>query len=83
MKVKIRFNTNYPKDSDKKWRVIVGDVGGDTEHLVDAVEVLCKTFTTEDIVVLDGEKVLKHHISCKPKSVSLVTAKGIVKAKIK
>lgn len=80
MKVKIRFNTNYPQTSDKKWRVIVDE----TEHLVDAIEVLCKTFTTEDQVVAPGgQKVTKYHVSCKAKSVALVTANGNVKAKIK
>lgn len=64
--VKIRFNTNYPKTSNKKWRVIVDG----QQHLVDEIEILCSSYTSQDIVKGDdGQDVEKFHISCKPKNI--------------
>lgn len=78
--VKIRYNTNYPIKSDKKWRVLVGDV----QHLVDSIETRCKMFTTEDMVKGDdGTEVMKFHISCNAKAVEFQTKKGITKAILK
>jgi hypothetical protein len=57
MDVKIRFNTSA---SDLKWRIIVDD----TEHLVDEIEIKCKSFTTGDL------------LSCKAKNVSFKTKKN-------
>ena len=62
MKVKIRYNTNYPERSPKKWRVIVNDV----ERLADEVEIKCSSYTSEDSMVIDGKEVKKFHISCTP-----------------
>ena len=44
--IKIRFNTNFPSRSDKKWRVLVDDV----QHLVDEIEISSKLFSSEDLV---------------------------------
>jgi hypothetical protein len=78
--VRVRYNTNYPATSDKKWRLLVGDV----QHLVDEIELRCKAFTTTDIVKGDdGQDVTKYHISCKSKNVEFQTKKGITKAIIK
>ena len=74
--VKIRYNTNYPERSDKKWRLLVED----TEHLVDEIEARCKTFTTTDEVVVDGKPVTKYHMSCKAKAIEFQTKKGKTKA---
>ena len=68
MIVKIRFNTNYPKTSDKKWRIIIND----NQTLVDEVEVNTMCYTSEDIVVGDdGNKIVKYHISTIAKDVEL------------
>ena len=56
MKVLIRFNTNYPVTSSKRWRLIVDG----EEQLVDQIILLCPSATSSEIV--KGE--LKHHISC-------------------
>ena len=66
MDVKIRFNTKYPTASEFKWRIIVDGI----EHLVDEIEIKCKSFTSGDMVKVDGEDVMKWHISCKAKNVS-------------
>jgi len=64
--VKIRFNTNFPKTSNKKWRVLVDG----QQHLVDEIEILCPSNTSQDIVKGDdGQDVEKYHISCKPTSI--------------
>jgi hypothetical protein len=80
IEVKIRFNTNFPKKHDKKWRVIIQE----TQHYVDEVELLCKSYSSEDVVIGDdGKEVVKYHISCKPKNVSFITRKGVLKAVLK
>jgi hypothetical protein len=68
--VKIRFNTNYPKKSDKKWRLIINDV----QHLVDEIEVNTICYTSEDMVKGDdGNDIVKYHISVKAKDVKFET----------
>lgn len=84
MEVKIRFNTRFPKDSDKKWRVIVDG----TQHLVDDVEVNCKSWTSVDEIntALQGEpeKIeTKYHISCFPKKFEIISKKNQKKAILK
>ncbi len=79
LSVKIRCNTNFPEKSDKKWRLLVGE----TEHLVDDVEAKCKTFTTTDVVTVNGESVTKYHMSCKAKTLEFQTKKGKTKAILK
>jgi len=79
LSVKIRYNTNFPERSDKKWRLLVGE----TEHLVDDIEAKCKTYTTTDQVVVDGKAVTKYHMSCKAKTLEFQTKKGQTKAIIK
>ena len=66
MDVKIRFNTNYPAKSEYKWRIIVDGI----EHLVDEIEIKCKSYTTGDVMQIDGQDVMKWHITCKAKNVS-------------
>jgi hypothetical protein len=69
MEVKIRFNTNYPAKSDKKWRVIMDGV----EELHKEVELLCNSYTTTEMVLTEeGVLAEKHHISCKPKGYSII-----------
>jgi hypothetical protein len=76
MQALIRYNTNYPARSDKKWRVLIGDV----QHLVDEVEILCKSYTSEDTVIGDdGNKITECHIACKPKQITF-TNKKVLKA---
>lgn len=73
--VKIRFNTNYPLNSDKKWRVIVDGF----QHLTDEVQILCGSFTSEDVVPDgNGGTVTKYHISCNPTKVEITPAKAIL-----
>ena len=77
MDVKIRFNNAFPKDSDKKWRVLVDG----TETLVDAVEIRCKSWTTDDEVDVSkkGEQPniqTKHHVTCKAKNVTFSRIKN-------
>jgi hypothetical protein len=76
MDIKIRFNTNYPQKSDKKWRIIVDG----TEHHVDEIEIKCKSFTTTDEIEVDGQIVIRYHITCNSKNVSFVTKKNQFKA---
>lgn len=79
--VKIRFNTLFPQNKElPKWRVLVENV----EYQVDEVEINCKSHTTQDMVKGDnGELVEKYHITAKPKSINLVTTKGITKVILK
>lgn len=77
--VRVRYNTNYPESSDKKWRVLVGD----TEHQVDEVETHCKTYTTTDDIVVQGREVTKYHVSCKARTVEFQTKRGKTKAILK
>jgi hypothetical protein len=72
MDVKIRFNTKYPTASEHKWRIIVDGI----EHLMDEIEIKCKSFTSGDLVNVDGQDVMKWHISCKAKNVSFKTKKN-------
>jgi hypothetical protein len=67
MDVKIRFNTNYPNRSDKKWRAIINGV----EQLVDEVEIRCESHSSEDIIEVDGKSVTKYHIACTPKFIEV------------
>jgi hypothetical protein len=76
MDVKIRFNTDYPSKSPLKWRVIVDNV----QHLVDTIEINCKSHTTDDIIEVNGTPVQKYHVSCKAKNVQFVSKKDIKKA---
>ena len=70
MKVQIRYNTNYPKTSEKKWRILIEDV----QHLVDEIEVDRPCYTSEDIVKGDdGNDVVKFHISAKAENVLFQT----------
>ena len=65
--VKIRFNTNYGKTNNLKWRILVDG----KEQLVDEIKINCPCYTSQDIVKGDdGLDVQKFHISCKPKDVS-------------
>jgi hypothetical protein len=60
MKVQIRYNTNYPKTSDKKWRVLIDGV----QNLVDEIEINRPCYTSEDIVKGDdGTDIVKYHVS--------------------
>ena len=76
MDIKIRYNTDFPAKSVHKWRLLVDGV----QHLVDDIEINCKCYTTDDIIVIDGKEVNKFHISCKAKKVSFSTKKDIKKA---
>lgn len=76
MEVKIRYNTDYPSKSPHKWRLLVDGI----QHLVDAIDINCKSRTTEDKVELNGQEVLKYHITCNPKKVEFVTKKEVKKA---
>ena len=71
-KIKMRFNTGYPKFSDRKWRVLVEELSPnserlypeDKEYLVDDVICMNYAHTTLDYVLNDaGERVLKHHFT--------------------
>ncbi|SKA01512.1 hypothetical protein [Sediminibacterium ginsengisoli] len=62
--VRIRFNTAYPLQSDKKWRLLVND----TEQLADHIEVAGKVFTSTEEVTGHG---IKHHISCNAASIEV------------
>lgn len=76
MDVKIRFNTDFSADkSPHKWRIIIDDV----QHLVDEIEMNCKSFTTGDLVQNQNGTgmILKWHISCKAKNVSFKTKKNL------
>jgi hypothetical protein len=77
MKVQIRYNTNYPKSSDKKWRVLVEG----TQHLVDHIEIKTNSWTSED-EVLDGEgnKIKKFHISSNCTTVKFEELQGEILA---
>ena len=76
MEALVRYNTNFPAKSDKKWRVLIGEV----QHLVDEVEILCKSYTSEDTVIGDdGNKIIEYHIACKPKQITF-TNKKVLKA---
>ena len=73
MDVKIRFNTDYTADkSPHKWRIIIDDV----QHLVDEIEINCKSYTTTDLIQVDMSMQTKWHISCKAKNVSFKTKKN-------
>jgi hypothetical protein len=68
--VMVRFNTDYPENSPKKWRVLVGEIFQEEEtklesfvetegYLVDHVKSICE-MTTWSGVVQNGW--LKHHL---------------------
>ena len=80
LSAKVRFNTNFPQKSSKKWRIIIDGV----EHLVDEIQSTCKMVSTEDIVKDEsGKNVFKYHISFNAKSIEFQTRKGITKAILK
>lgn len=74
MDVKIRFNTDYAADKSlHKWRIIIDGV----QHLVDEIEINCKSITTTDLVEVGSMAIqTKYHISCKAKNVSFKTKKN-------
>ncbi|CAI8156368.1 MAG: Uncharacterised protein [Formosa sp. Hel3_A1_48] len=76
MDVKIRYNTDYPIKSVHKWRLIVDGV----QHLVDSIEINCKSHTTDDVVNVNGQDVEKFHITCKAKKLAFSTKKETKKA---
>jgi hypothetical protein len=77
MKVQIRYNTNYPKSSDKKWRVLVEG----TQHLVDHIEIKTDSWTSEDEMLDDkGNKIKKFHISSNCKTVKFEELNGEIRA---
>lgn len=57
--VKIRFNTDFPTKSDKKWRLIYLGI----ERLVDDIKIECSSFTSTDLVERNGEMITKYHIT--------------------
>jgi hypothetical protein len=68
--VMVRFNTDYPENSPKKWRVLVGEVIFDEElkverllegeaYLVDHVKSICEMTTWSGIVPSGA---FKHHL---------------------
>lgn len=59
--IQIRFNTNYPDKSDRKWRLLIDG----QQDLVDDILILVPSRTSSEFVKGDdGQPVLKHHISC-------------------
>lgn len=80
MNVKMRFNTNYPAKSDKKWRILINDI----QYLVDEIEINCASFTSKDIVIGDdGKEVEKFHISASPNNIVFDETDSLIKAIIK
>lgn len=62
--IRIRYNTNYPLKSDKKWRLLING----EQILVDEINIFVPCHTTTDIVLGDdGKDVQKYHISCEGK----------------
>lgn len=77
MLVQIRYNTNYPKSSDKKWRVLVDG----TQNLVDSVEIKTDSWTSEDEVLDDeGNRIKKFHISSNCETVKFEELQGEIRA---
>ena len=71
MKVQVRFNTNFPKTSDKKWRILIDGI---QHYLVDEIEIDRPCFTSEDTVKGDdGNDIVKYHISVKAKDILFKT----------
>lgn len=59
--IKIRYNTNYPETSDKKWRLLIDG----EQTLVDAISILVDSWSSVDLVKDDkGNEVMKYHICC-------------------
>lgn len=73
MEVKIRFNTNYPERSDKKWRLLVFG----TEKLVDEIILKCQSYTSTDTL---ENGVIKYHISALCSQVKYEEANNQIKA---
>lgn len=72
--IKIRFNTTYPSDGGKKWRVLIGD----SEMQYDEIEIQCRAITTSDIIEKNGITEEKHHITCFSKKQMIYTKpKGV------
>ncbi len=63
MKILIRFNTDYPENSNQKWRLIVDNY----QLLVDEIEVKCESKTSSDWM----GNILKHHVSCDANSFTI------------
>jgi hypothetical protein len=82
MTVKIRFNTDYPKKSTKKWRIIVMMEGYQDETLVDEFDLQCPAKSSEEDMEIKGEMVRKYHVSCEPKGVVFNDNEGVFKATI-
>lgn len=77
--VLIRFNTNYPLKSDKKWRIIVDG----TQHLVDDFVLTSYCFSSVDNVTDDnGGTIIKYHVSTNAKSVDFYNEDGNLIANI-
>ena len=62
---------NFPERSDNKWLVLIGEV----QHLVDEVEILCKSYTSQNTIEDNGNKVVKYHIACNPKEITFSNKK--------
>jgi len=71
--VKIRFNTNFPEKSDKKWRLIVLGI----EKLVDEIILKCQSYTSTDTL---ENGVIKYHISALCSQVKYEEANNQIKA---
>jgi hypothetical protein len=68
--VLVRFNTEYPENSDKRWRLLVGEIESDHElkkdklqnaeyFLVDHIVGMCAINSWSGIVMTGG---FKHHL---------------------
>ena len=82
--VLIRFNTNFPKTSSKKWRLLekkYDSLENYTQHLVDEIELKIPCFTSENKVVGDdGAVVRKFHISATATDIIFQKTENQVKA---
>jgi hypothetical protein len=81
--VKIRYNTNYPKTSDKKWRLLIANKEQKdyVQHLVDEIELKRPCFTSEDVVIGDdGNYVKKFHISTLAQDIIFETQNSLLTA---
>jgi hypothetical protein len=65
---KFEVKIKFPESGESKWKVLVENV----EYQVDEVEINCKSYSTKDM-----------YISAKPKSINLLTTKGITKVILK
>lgn len=66
MQVLIRYNTDYPKKTNRKWRLIIEG----SEILVDNISIRSgKAWTSEDEITRNGERVFKYHITVECQSI--------------